>query len=328
MNFIDQTAADFALPLKAAHCPFPRAEELREQMKWVVTKYYTEVASRKSFEAHGLLVTGLSRLGKTQEIAELITAFNSGNNLMPDGRPARIIRCLLSRKVSWKELGLITADALGYPVDGRRNQNYIWRAVREQARRQGVIGIAYDECQHVFTEEGVATNKIFLDSFKTLQKDLDWPLILILSGVPELEKYILPEEQLRHLLRPVRFDPINLSGDPDDNGLSKDLEQINGVAYFYSDIAGLCFDPLSTIDFFERLSYACAGRWGLVIELIIDALVRCKSAGETDVTIKHFVNAYSEKSGMNPGFSPFTAPDYRECFDPEKLLEILRRSDG
>ncbi|TNC59160.1 hypothetical protein [Rubellimicrobium roseum] len=145
----------------------------------------------------------------------------------------------------------------------------------EKARLQGVIGIAFDKCQHVFSKGGGRTNGIFLDSFKTLLKDSRWPLMLILSGVPELGNYVQKEEQLARLLRPIRFDPIHLP---------QDMDEMNRLAYTYADRAGLCFDALSSTDFFYRLAYAFAGRWGLVIELIIEAFVQRQVSGATKVT--------------------------------------------
>ena len=34
------------------------------------------------------------------------------------------------------------------------------------------------------------------------------------------------------------------------------------------------------------------------------------------------------QTGIPRDFSPFTGPDYQDCFDPDKLLEILRQSVG
>jgi len=313
-NFINMKAVDASAPLKSAHYPFPRGEALFEALSWCVTDYYTRASSGQDFEARGLVVTGLSRVGKTREIKRLVSTFNSSSVLMPDGRPARIIHCILSGKVSWKDLGVKTLEAFGYPMDGRRTQTYIWDKVIEQARRQGVIGIHFDECQHVFTQEGARTNHIFLDSFKTLLKDSRWPMMLILSGVPILAQHIQKEEQLARLLRPVHFDLIHLP---------RDVEAMNRLAYAFADKVALSFDPLSNVDFFQRLAHACAFRWGLVIELIIESLTRCKLAGATEVSREHFTASFADLYGLSVGFSPFEVEDYQELFDPEKLLELL-----
>jgi hypothetical protein len=154
-------------------------------------------------------------------------------------------------------------------------------------------------------------------------KDQDWPLVLILSGVPDLAKHLEKERptedrrQLRFLLTPIHFEMINPV---------EDAAELNEMAYSYADKAGVNFDTLSNRDFFERLSHACAYRWGLVIEMLIEAFSTCVLSGSSTVTIEHFVEAFSRIYGMPVGRSPFTMPDYQDCFDPEKLNAILDRT--
>ena len=52
-----------------------------------------------------MLVIGKSRQGKSRDIQRFQDKFNSGSEIMPDGRPARVVRCILSGKVTWKDLG-------------------------------------------------------------------------------------------------------------------------------------------------------------------------------------------------------------------------------
>lgn len=90
---------------------------------------------------------------------------------MPDGREAKIVCYILSGKVTWKDLGLKILEVLGCNLKGRHNQTQIWNMVVKYAELQGVIGIHFDEWQHVFTEDGATTNRQILDSFKILLKD-------------------------------------------------------------------------------------------------------------------------------------------------------------
>ncbi|TNB48483.1 hypothetical protein FF124_09175 [Martelella lutilitoris] len=323
-TFIDMETVSIANRLKEVHYPFPRAQELRTQFNSCLEDYYAKAMSGKPFEARGLLVTGKSRMGKSREIDHLIRAFNDSATPMPDGRPARFIQLRLWARNSLTDLGSSTLEALDYPAAGKEKQaRQIWEMVLKQAKRNGVIGIHYDEAQHAFTDTGGAKNRTMLDNFKALMKEPRWPMILILSGVDGLSQHVErvgPEErrQLRHLLRPVRFRPI----DP-----KADLEELNGLAYAYAKKAEIDFDPLSNADFFQRLSHACGNRWGLVIELIIAAFIRCKRAGEARISLDHFVDAFAEMHGTPRDFSPFTAPDYQELFEPDRLLELLNQED-
>ena len=189
--------------------------------------------------------------------------------------------------------------------------------VVDQGRRQNMIGIHFDECQHVFSEKDGRTNSIILDSLKTLLKDSRWPLILILSGIPALATHVQREEQLARLLRPVHFDEII----PD-----RDIEELNQLAFAFADRAGLDFEPLSNADCLHRLSFACANRWGLVIELLIEALTIGKRAGAGACSAEHFDQAFSATYGTPVGYSPFTLNDYRDGFDQKNLLALLNRA--
>jgi len=116
----------------------------------------------------------------------------------------------------------------------------------------------------------------------------------------------------------VHFDLISLPND---------LEEMNRLAYEFADAVGLCFDPLSNVDFFRRLNHACARRWGLVIELLIEAFTIATLESTSVCSIDHFVAAFATRFRLPGGFSPFTAPDYEECFDPSKMLDLLDRKD-
>jgi hypothetical protein len=321
MNFIDQKTVELASPLKQVHYAFPRAKELRERLIDCVTDYSIKAAIGNHFEARGMLITGPSRVGKTEETKKILKEFNASKTLMPDGRPARIVDCVLSGRVTWKDLGLRTLDALGYPLSTSRTQNYIWEKVLQQAKDQGVIGIYYDECQHVFAPKATS-NRIFLDSFKSMMKESRWPFMLMLSGVPSLSGYIREEEQLFELLDPISFDPIAL-GKKSDPLKDPDMLELNKLVFAYADHAAVDFEDLADFDFLERLDFACASRWGLVIEVMIAALVLFKKSGDKKCTVKHFDKVYAKRSGLPIGFSPFVAPDYRNMFDSKKILAML-----
>jgi hypothetical protein len=263
-------------------------------------------------EVRGLIVTGESRVGKSRDLKKLIRDFNTSETLMPDGRPAKIVSCLLSGRVTFKDLGLKTLTALGYDLQRNRTQEYIWERVLDQAAGQGVIGIHYDECQHVFGE-GSKSNRIFLDSFKSMMKEPRWPLMMILSGVPSLAEYIQSYEQLDELVDPVHFTTIKIR---------RDQDQLSKLLFAFADEVDIEIEQIVTQDFLERLDHACSHRWGLVIELLIETLVEAKLAGKTELEIQDFAKQFALKKGIPKQFSPFTSPDYLEAIDSQRLLEL------
>ena len=312
MSYVDMGKVAVSQPLCAAHFKFPRAAVLQDAFKRCVTDYYMS-RSIGGKEARGLIITGHSRVGKSQETAKLIRDFNQSGTLMPDGRPGKIVSCVLSGRVTWKDLGIKTLNALGYEIKRSRTQSYIWERVADQVEGQGVIGVHYDECQHVFLK-GASTNRIFLDSFKAMMKERRWPMMLIMSGVPSLTTFVQPYEQLWELLDPVHFETIQIK---------HDIALLNSLLFAFADKAEVDIEGLSTQDFLERIDHACSNRWGLVIELAIETFVRCRMSGRVKVGVKDFAEVFAQKTGTPSKYSPFTAPDFREVFDPVKMLELF-----
>lgn len=321
MSFIDQRRVNASRDLQNVHYSFPRAQVLREAFTQCVTDYFVKAGNGGRFEARGLIVTGESRVGKTAETIKLIDEFNDSFTVMPSGKPGKIICCKLDGSVSWKDLGLKTLEKLTYPVSSRRTQSEIWGLVRHHCREHGVIGVYYDECQHVFVP-GAKSNRIFLDSFKSLMKETDWPMILFMSGVPALGTYVHAEEQLSHLLTPVHFSEIRL-GRKADPAKDPDMNELNKLVYAYADLADIHVDGVVDVDFLERLDFACFSRWGLVIEVLVRTFALCRLRGKNAATIELFAEGYGQHSNLPAGLSPFTAPDYRDILDRSKLLDLL-----
>lgn len=313
MSFINQEKIAIAAKLKAAHLKFPRAKTLNLALGKCVEEYFLS-QQVPDLEVRGLVVTGQSRVGKSREMKKLIRDFNESETLMHDGRPAKIVSCLLSGRVTFKDLGIKTLTALGYDLQRSRTQEYIWERVLDQAAGQGVIGIHYDECQHVFVE-GAKSNRIFLDSFKSMMKEPRWPLMMILSGVPSLAKYIQSYEQLDKLISPVHFSTIKLKRDED---------LLTKLCFAFADEVNIEIEHIVTPEFLARLDHASSHRWGFVIELLIETLIEVKLAGKTQLRVDDFATQFALRTGLPKEYSPFTMPDFREAFDVQRLLALDR----
>ena len=146
-----------------------------------------------------------------------------------------------------------------------------------------------------------------------MMKEPRWPLMLILSGVPTLSEYVRSYEQLDALVDPVHFDEINLK---------RDEKQIVELLFAYADEAEIDVEELVTKDFLSRLDFACAHRWGLVIELLIDTLTTAKLEGKSELELEDFAEQFALRTGTTKQYSPFTEPDYVEAFDTARMLKL------
>lgn len=194
-------------------------------------------------------------------------------------------------------------------------QQGVWGLVQIQAKAQGIVGIHFDECQHIFPKEGRVERGKILNSFKSLLKDLEWPMMLVLSGVDELAGHIKSDDQLDELLDDVVFSEFDVNR-------SGDIEELNTLCHAYAEMVGLDFSDLASVDFFQRLALACAGRWGLMIELLINALVVAVLDGSDAIRADHFCRAFTKGTRYRPGISPFSIRDFEKHFERRKLAQL------
>lgn len=313
--FVISSLVDLNADLGQRHFPLPRGEMLQKAFAQLFSRHLGLLQSGKRFEAQSLLVTGPSGSGKTTEIEDMLRRFNDSGVLMPGGKVARFASCLLDSKGTWKDLGRKTLVDLGYPITNktRRTQFEIWNMVIEQAKRQGVVGIYYDEAQHIMRGKSQAEVMSVLDAFKTLMKSHDWPLMLILSGVPELGGYVAQETQLERLMTRIEFSEIDLK-----NGVCEPAEDyltLNEIVGSYAIRAELGVSTdLQTGDFLHRLATAGAFRWGLVIDLVVAAVAKAVSRRSEVLEHSDFVEVWCEKTSMNQLVTPFTHEGYETMF--------------
>ncbi|SPJ26140.1 ATP-binding protein [Palleronia abyssalis] len=318
-EFIIPSVAEANAKLGKCHFPLARGDDLHQSFAHAFSRHFGRLQAAESFDAHGLLVTGQSGTGKTTEIMKLISRFNESSVPLPNGNTARFVHCELDGKSTWKDLGRKTLKALGYPISDktRRTQFEIWSLVAKQTELQGVIGIHYDEAQHIM--RGKSDNEILsvLDAFKTLMKSDAWPLMLILSGIPELESYVRREPQLDRLLFRLEFGEIDLHSSSD--GPSPDYSVLNEIVGSYAIKTGLHVEQsLMTGDFLHRLATAGAFRWGLVIYIVGEAISLSMTRESSRLEHRDFVSFWCRRTGMNELVTPFTHEAYERVFPKDQ----------
>lgn len=315
-DFVLEAVAQASESYNGRIFPLPRAENLKLEFSKLFSRHLGHLRGGHYFEGEVLLVTGSSGAGKTTELEKLMREFNKDRILLPNGSAAQIPLCLLDRKGTWKDLGRNTLVSMGYPLsDGARvTQAQIARRITQQGELQGVIGVWYDEAQHVLARKSDVALEEVLDCFKTMLKGPEWPMLLILSGVPELAGYIPKFEQLARKVTHVSFEDINFE---------EDAETINDVVGSYALEAELVVaDQLVTGDFLHRLVTAGAFRWGLVFDMINMAITNALTRQSDELTNEHFVEAWVSKTGMSRAATPFTHSSYVTMFRRDRPFAV------
>ena len=97
--------------------PLPQAAELKANIARIFSQHLGDLRQDISFESQCLIVTAEPGSGKTKEVKHQIAQFNDAGILLPDGKPAKIVSCLLDAKGGWKDLGSTTLRSLAYPIE-------------------------------------------------------------------------------------------------------------------------------------------------------------------------------------------------------------------
>ncbi len=121
MSFVNPESFKIGNQLRRAHFTFSRAKPLKAAFSRRLEDQFRSQLI-EGVEARGIVVTGNSRVGKSRELKKLINDFNASETQMPDGKPAKVVSCVLSGRVSFKDLGVRTLSALGYEPRRTRTQ--------------------------------------------------------------------------------------------------------------------------------------------------------------------------------------------------------------
>ncbi|WP_128254752.1 TniB family NTP-binding protein [Falsirhodobacter deserti] len=192
--------------------------------------------------------------------------------------------------------------ALGFQISSERQAWYIWDLVRHHLRERKVLFVHLDEAQDLASRGTKHELRAVAAMLKTLMTDADWPVSIILSGTTELEDILNHDPQLARRMKTIHFGPLSGVGHADD---------VLSLVEAYCRRGELMIDEeTATIELAERLIHAAANQFGLVIELTLAAMEQAYLSGNEMLSMRHFVEAYAQRSGSDDAFNPFVIPDY------------------
>lgn len=281
-DFVIDEIVDLSANLNGRLYPLKRAEQLKREFATMFSGHLGRLKSGRYFEGELLLVTGASGAGKTTEVEKLIEDFNKYQAVLPNGKTAKFATHVLDRKGTWKDLGKDTLKFIYPASDGARmTQGAIGRRTKQQGELHGFVGVWYDEAQHILAHKTSKALEEVLDCFKTMLKGPNWPMMLVLSGVPELADYIPQFEQLCRKVTHFRLEDIDFQEDSD---------VVNSIVGSYALEADLSVaDELCEDEFLHRLVTGSAYRWGNLFDLVMKAVGKALVEHSQELSIEHFM---------------------------------------
>jgi hypothetical protein len=186
---------------------------------------------------------------------------------------------------------------LGWDSTRELRENAAWLRVRIQLKEQQILFLHIEDFQHVVHLSNLEEVQKVRDTLKDLMSSLDWPVQVILSGIPELVPFAKKDPQLR---RRVKF--IGLS----QLSLQDDSEFLADTVKDYAKGSGLKLE-VNTDELVGRLMHASQYQMGLSIEIVIEAIEAAFERQSKSLTLEDFANAYAARSLMPDEQNPFVA---------------------
>jgi type II secretory pathway predicted ATPase ExeA len=265
-------------------------------------------------ETRSIVVVGEAGAGKS---AALNHAFQThpvlgGYGTLGSGCP--IARVVVPAPCSLKSLGIAILNGLGYPLMRDLRENAVWTRVHEALQISGTVILHLDEMHNLTDKANIKELDAIRKALKGLMISREWPVGLVVSGLPSLVPAMRVIDEVR---RRGRFISIPLLSMPDDEPL---LEEAMKRC---CEIAGVELPEGFANEIGPRLSHASLHRYGIAVEFVHEAIEDCLLGGGGALRIAHFANAYAARTGCGDRMSPFIAPDWAEIDASQVLLDEM-----
>lgn len=299
--------------LKARFFPTPTYRKLQREFDLLLAERQANLAAGRQKEVQGLLLVAPSGAGKTTLVRNALQQHPSGLRMLTsDGEQADVVSMAVPSPATPKGVGLSMLEALGYPLRRDRSAPIIWQLVKAQFAQRRVLFLHLDEAQDFSRHNNRNDQHAVISTLKSLMQSPQWPVGLILSGMPELLEMVNMDPQLARRLKPVQHRPLETR--VDGSMIVAALRQYAAAARLTVD------DSLCTPTFVKRLVHAADHCFGLLVELICEAIGEVLLAGENGLSSGAFTDAFARRSGCPSGLNPFVVEDFLSL-DVRKLLQ-------
>ncbi|MHC5231268.1 TniB family NTP-binding protein [Brucella sp. LJL56] len=286
-------------------------QQAQEQFQLLLDRRRAELAAGVVMETRGLAIIGASGSGKTTAVSRIFT--HTPRLIIKDPESPRrdAVSCQVSSPATLKFVGQTVLEALGYPLRRNKTEMIIWAMVKQQMQAQRTLFLHLDEAQDLLRHQTPKGLQSVVRTLKSLMQNGDWPVSIILSGMPELKELLNHDPQLGRRFFPIEFPKLH----PDIDG-----DNAIQMTASYADRAGLGVSDHFDNRFAARLIHAADSEFGLIIELVIGAIEEALLSDARILEAKHFSYNFRRRSGCVNALNPFIAEDF-ERIDTRLLLQ-------
>ncbi|ABD07241.1 hypothetical protein RPB_2537 [Rhodopseudomonas palustris HaA2] len=245
----------------------------------------------------GMLLVAPSGAGKTTALREAFRNHPAFPNFGGAGW-CPLISIGAPSPCTLRQLAMRILDQFDYDTERELRENAAWRRVHLQMREQNILFLHIDDLQHVLHQAGEEEMQKIRDTLKDLMTSADWPVHIILSGMPDLVPFVAHDRQLRRRLRYIAFADLSVAHDG---------EVINDAVKKLVETSGLKLDLDADVDLIGRLFHAASYQFGLSIEIVGDAIENALLRNEGTLTLEDFAVVYGSRTLQPATQNPFVA---------------------
>lgn len=270
-------------------------------------------------QTRALVVTGMTGAGKSSILSRVIGGHPGFPGYGVPRSDCRAVSVLTPSPCNPKALGLEILRVLDYPMASERSVQAVWAKVRDRLEFLGKLVLHLDEIHNVLETANKRELKQIRTLLKTFLVSQTWPVVLILSGLPEVVSF---------------FEGLN---DPDEDGgpnadtksevrrravfmhlrsleLPADIAMVSEAIEDTARAASMVVDEETRAIIAPRLIHASLHELGTAMQLVHEAIGQGldTTPRAAQLGVEHFRLAYRERTGCADAVNPFVAADWRK----------------
>jgi len=261
-------------------------------------------------------VTGPSGAGKTEAVRYMIGNHPSmGTRQTGVGPISPWISVSLKGFTHPRIVGRNILAEAGYPIRHDAARGEIWDGLGDRLKSRGVMIVHIDETQHIIKKTSSPAEREKLgDAIKGLTNHKDWPVSLILSGLPSTNDLAKLDEQFERRGFFVALPDVDVRTER-----ALVLEIVSQMA----DAGELSLGSLFESDVPERLAHVARYRYARICQVTLAAIHVAVHRGAGTLGREHFALAYQNHSharGLD-SMNAFLVDDWRDLLAGSFLID-------
>jgi hypothetical protein len=249
----------------------------------------------------GLVIVGPSGSGKSTLIQETFKNNAAFPNYGMKGVWCPLLSISAPAPCTLLQIAMRILIRLGYETTRTLKENDAWLRVRDQLRLQRILFLFIDDIQHVLHQLSEEEIQKVRDTLKDLMTSTDWPVQLILSGVPDLLPFARKDRQFRRRLRFMYLSPLSIR---------EHSEFLDDAIREYAKTAGLKLSIRPSDAVVGRLLHAAQYEMGISLEILADAIEAAFDRDGKTLGLGDFADGYASRSLMPDEQNPFAADEW------------------